>query len=68
MDIAHGSIAAPWRNRPAKTCVQRLCEQIATSTRDSLDESVSAVVNSIHQWRGARGLDDDVSLTAVEIR
>lgn len=46
---------------------ERVAAELQRLAGGSLDESVSSLLEQVVRWSGARGLEDDVSLLAVEI-
>lgn len=46
---------------------ERLVSELEGLRGRTLEESLSALVEQVRQWSGSRGLEDDVSILAVEI-
>ena len=46
---------------------ERLLEAIGQSRAKPLQESLSSLLSSVEEWRGGTGLEDDISILAVEM-
>ena len=46
---------------------ERLVRDLERFRDRTLEESLSSLVEKVQEWSGSRGLEDDVSILAVEI-